>query len=194
MAVIINFSDIWDRAKHGTVLEAEVAAAEAALRSSDTSDRHLPLLIIGVARKPTAALIALVKSFLVGSRIEAERYSALRVLCRYWGLWVEFLPYLTENISPEAFERDPAVADEAFSLIGEYLWDHPDRDAWRGLVQTYDAAVAGGKNVLSKQAYSAIFDGLFGKKEALLRIARKQFRHGDEEVMNAARLRAGLTH
>lgn len=194
MAVTRNFSDIWDRAKHGTVSEAEVAAAEAALRSSDTSDRHLPLLIIGIDRKPTAALIALVKSFLVDSRSEAERYSALRVLCRYWGLWAEFLPYLKEHISLEAFERDPAVADEAFGLMGEYLWNHPDRDAWRRLVQTYDAAVAAGQTMLSKDAYAAIFDGLFGKKETLLRTARKQFRHGDEDVMNAARLKAGLTH
>jgi hypothetical protein len=116
------------------------------------------------------------------------------VLCRYWRLWAEFLPYLLEKISPEAFDSDPAVADEAFSLIGEYLWEHPDREAWRRLVQVYDVAVAAGRKAPAKQAYSAIFDGLFGKKEALLRTARKQFRHGDEEVVNDARLKAGLTH
>lgn len=191
---MVDFNDIWTQVKQGTVSERDVAAAESALRSSSETDRHLPLLIVGVTRRPDPSLIKLVKSILLGDGADAERYCALRVLCRYWGLWEDFLPYVLEKISPEGWESDYGVSNEAFNLVGEYLWEHADRNAWRRLVSVYDAAVASGRQDLAKNAYAAIVDGIYGKKEALMRSARKQFREHDKETLNAARLKAGLAH
>lgn len=190
----MDFSDIWQRAKHGTVSKQEIAAAESALHSSDAGDRHLPLLIIGLARKPEPSLVDLVRSFLIGGKMEAERYCALRVLCSYWSLWADYLPYVLDKISPEAFDADPGVADEAFNLIGTYLWKHPDREAWQRLVAVYDLAREAGNQDLADCAHKSMFDSLFGKKELLQREVRHEYRKDDPEVVNAARSKAGLAH
>jgi hypothetical protein len=191
--MIADFESIWDRAKHGSVSQSEIAAAESVLRSSDSSDRHLPILILGVTRKPEPALVALVDQFLTAGKNEAERYCALRVLCRYWGLWSKYLDYVLMKISPEEFESDQGVAEESFVLLGEYLWEHPDRGAWRRLLSVYDSAVADAKRDLEKTAYSSICVGLFGAKEMLRREIRKQRHESPSEILDAARLKAGLT-
>jgi hypothetical protein len=74
----MDFHSIWQRAKHGSVSEQEIGAAEAALRSEDMSDRHVPILIVGLMQKPDPSRIALVEAFLRSGKVDAERYSALR--------------------------------------------------------------------------------------------------------------------
>ena len=130
----------------------------------------------------------------MGSHVDSERYSALKVLCRYWGLWQEYLEYVLRKISPEEFDRDPAVADEAFNLLGEYLSEHANRNAWRSLVSVYDFALTAANEGLAKEAYSSMYVGLFGTKETLRRRVRKEYRENDPETLAAARSKAGLTN
>jgi hypothetical protein len=192
----MDFQDIWDRAKHGEpVSEQEIDAAVSALASADCGDdRDLIILILGLTRKPTPSLVALVETFLVDGRTDAERYSALKTLCRHWGLWDQYLEYLLTKITPEEFDRDPAVSDEAFNLLAEYLRQHTNRNAWRRLVSIYDNATAAGKHDLAMHAYSSMHEGLFGAQEALRRMAGTEYRNNDEVVLAAARSKAGLTH
>ena len=187
----MDFQTIWQRAKHGSVSEQETRAAEAALRSEDMPDRHVPILIVGLMRKPDPSRIALVDAFLRSGKVDAERYSALRVLCSYWGLWDKYLDYLLAKIAPEEFDRDPAVSDEAFSLLGDYLFQHSDQAAWRRLVFVYDVAVSEGRDDLAKQAYGTMVDGLQGKKETLLQGKPKDTSPGAAQIVAAARSKAG---
>ena len=119
-------------------------------------------------QKPDSSRIALMDAFLRSGKVDAERHSALRVLCRYWGLWDTYLDYLLAKIAPEEFDRDPAVLDEAFSLLGGYLFQHSDQEGWRRLVFVYDLAVAEGREDLAKKAYGTVVDGLQGKTKSLL--------------------------
>ena len=188
----MDFHGIWQRAKHGSVSEQETQAAEAALGSEGVSELHLPILIVGIMRKPDPSRIALMESFLRSSKVDAERYSALRVLCRYWGLWDKYLDYLLAKIVPEEFDRDPAVSDEAFSLLADHLFQHSDQAVWRRLVSVYDLAVAEGREDLAKQAYDTMVDGLQGKKESLQHGSRKHISSEAVQVVGAARIKAGL--
>ena len=189
----MDFQSIWQRAKHGSVSEQEIQAAEAALRSEGMSDRHVPILIVGLMRKPDPSRVALVDAYLRSGKVDAERYSALRVLCRYWGLWDKYLDYVLAKIAPEEFDRDPALSDEAFSLLGDYLFQHADQAGWRRLLSVYDLAVAEGREDLRKQAYGTMVDGLLGKKESLRRGSRKDSSSEVTQVVGAARSKAGLT-
>src|SRR5271154_4690419 len=100
----MDFHSIWQRAKHGSVSEQETRGAAAALRSEGMTDRHVPILILGLMQKPNPSRIALMDAFLRSGKVDAERYSALRVLCRYWGLWDKYLDYLLAKIAPEEFD------------------------------------------------------------------------------------------
>lgn len=189
----MDFQNIWHNVSHGQhVSEQELSAAESALRSADRGDRHLPILIVGVARKPEPSLIALMEGFLGPGHVDAERYCALRVLCRYWGLWDRYLPNLLSKTSPEEFEKDPAISDEAFTLMGEYLSSHADRTAWRHLVAVYDSAVKSHNDDLAADAYSSIYRAVLGGKAMLRREASEDRKH-DPQVLAAARSNAGLT-
>jgi hypothetical protein len=188
----MDFHSIWQRAKHGSVSEQEIRATEAALRSEDMSDRHVPILIVGLMLKPDPSRIALMDAFLRSGKVDAERYSALRVLCRYWGLWDKYLDYLLAKIAPEEFDRDPTVSDEAFSLLGDYLFQHSDQAGWRRLVFVYDLAVAEGREDLAKQAFDTMVDGFQGKKKSLLQGEPTSTSPGAAQVIAAARSKAGL--
>jgi hypothetical protein len=189
----MDFQSIWQRAKHGAVSEAEISAAESAL-SSNLPDRHLPTLIVGLKRRSSPALIALLDDLLAHGRVEEERYCALRVLCRYWGLWDRYLPYLATKISPAEFERDPDVSQEALALVGEYLWKHPDKEFWHKLVSTYEAAAAASQEDLMKAAFESLYVGLHGSNEALQRKIKPQQGETPAEVLAAARAKGGLGH
>src|SRR5581483_3067344 len=104
----MDIQDIWERARHGEpVSEQEIHAVESALRAYEATDeRDLLILILGLTRKPTPSLVTLLEGFLVDGRTDAERHSALKTLCRFWGLWEQYLDYLLKKITPEEFDRD----------------------------------------------------------------------------------------
>jgi hypothetical protein len=148
----VDIRELWRRRKHGSISEREIVEVELVMVSNSLPDRHLAILIVGLSRKPTPARIRVMKDFLTNGRTDEERYCALRVLCRYWQLWRDFLAYLFEKTSAVALDHDPAVSDEAFSLLGEYLSKHSDRNAWLHLITLYDAAMASGASQLAKTA------------------------------------------
>ena len=130
--------------------------------------------------------------YLRSGKTDAERYSALRVLCRYWGLWDAYLPYLFSKIEPKAWGNDYALADEATNLLGGYLrLKGEDKVAWAKLLEVYDNAIATGDSDKVERAYSAVFVALKGEHEGLrAQLTPKAAR--DEGVILAARGRAQL--
>jgi len=152
------------------------------------------MLIVGVTRRAEPSLVALMQTFLTTASLDTERATALKVLCRYWGLWDQFLDYVMDNISPETFDAYPMVADQAFNLLGEYLSGHLNRKAWGRLVGIYEGARAASNEELTKAAYASIHVGLVGPKEALRQRLKKEFRENDSQVLAEARSKVGLVN
>jgi len=48
----------------------------------------------------------LMEGFLDAGQVDAGRYCALWVLCRYWELWDKYLPYVLSKTSPEGFDSE----------------------------------------------------------------------------------------
>lgn len=183
MTRTLDLEHLWDTAKHGNVSESDIVACERLLENPTSEDLHLAVLVVGVSREPDARRQKMVEMYLRNGRNDAERYSALRVLCRYWHLWGTYLPDLYFLSQPSAWEDDYAVAEEATQLLGEYLHGHDDKEAWRKLLEIYDDAVRHEDSIKADVAYSAIFVGLNGSEKAL----RAQLR--DELVVDGAVLR-----
>jgi len=130
--------------------------------------------------------------YLHNGNTDAERYSALRVLCQYWGLWDAYLQYLFTKIEPDAWENDYALADEATNLLGRYLCSNgEDKSAWGKLVEVYDDAIAIDDSEKADTAYSAMFVALRGEQEKL-RTQLSSNTTRDESVIRAAREMARL--
>lgn len=190
---MIDLDEIWQRAKQGeSISEQEIVAAERILRSEWSPKRDLAILIVGVTRNQTPLLISMVEGILRGSSDDTERRSSLKVLCRYWGLWGQYLEYVLQKISPAEFESDPEVSREAFNLVGDYLSNFSNSKVWRRVFEVYQTGMSTGKVDLAREAYSALYVGVVGSKETLLRQIQKKYRENDEDVLGLARIKARL--
>jgi hypothetical protein len=189
MTQTVDLEHLWDTAKHGKVAESDIVACERLLENRPSQDLHLAVLVVGLLRKPDAHRQKLIETYLRGGRSDAERYSALRVLCRYWSLWGVYLPDLYALSRPSAWDSDYATAEEATQLLGEYLYGYPDSEAWGKLLETYDHAVQHEDTLMADTAYAAIYVGLNGSKKAL----QAQLSDDlvvDDAVLDAARARS----
>jgi hypothetical protein len=189
----VNLRDLWDRVKHGKYSEEELAACERLLENPGVDDLHVAILIVGVARRPNPRLVRIIDAYLRNGKTDAERYTALKILCRYWRLWDEYLPFLYAKVQEDAWESDYALADEAMTLLGDYLFRHEqNKEAWRKLVDVYDAAVNRGDTLVANIVSNAAAVALHGSEKALRAEVAGQPMPQDE-VMQAARERARLT-
>lgn len=169
MKPTLDLQNVWNAVKRGgKVAERELAACEQLLETRPPGDLYLAILIVGVARRPDDRRIGIVESYLRNGRTDAERYAALRVLCRYWELWERYLPDLFAKTAPAAWENDYALADEATTLLGEYLQRQTeDNVAWGRLVEVYDHANSIGDTQQADAAYHALFVAIKGSHEKL---------------------------
>ncbi len=85
------------------------------------------------------------EAYLREGSLEAERYAAMRVLCRYWGLWPDYLSHLFVKVQTPSWEMEYAVAEEATRLLGDFLQVNPapalTKGAWLALLGVYHDAV-----------------------------------------------------
>jgi hypothetical protein len=192
MTNTLDLERLWDAVKHGGISERSLDACEHLLENPRSTDLHLAILIVGVGRKPDDRRVKIMDMYLRNGKTDAERYSALRVLCQYWGLWDAYLQYLFSKAEPEAWESDYALADEATNLLGRYLClKGEDKSAWGKLVEVYDDAIAIDDTEKADTAYNAMFVALRGEQEKLrTQLSRDATR--DEGVIRAARERALL--
>ena len=192
MSNTLDLQQLWDTVKHGKISERDLQACELLLENPRSTDLHLAILIVGVGRKPDERRVKIIDMYLHNGKTDAERYSALRVLCLYWGLWDDYLQYLFSKVEPEAWESDYALADEATRLLGKYLGTRcDDKSVWGKLVEVYDDGVEAGDSDKADTAYEAILVALLGERETL----RAQLSGNtvkDENVIRAARERAQL--
>lgn len=188
----LDLQRLWDTVKHGRISERSLAACEHLLKNPRSTDLHLAILIVGVSRKPDDRRVKIMDMYLHNGKTDAERYSALRVLCQYWGLWDAYLQYLFAKVEPEAWESDYALADEATNLLGRYLCSKgEDKNAWEKLIEVYDDAIAIDDSEKADTAYNAMFVALRGEQEKLrAQLSGNDTR--DEGVIRAARERAQL--
>jgi hypothetical protein len=191
MTRTLNLERLWDKAKHASVSESDIVACEHLLENPTSEDLPLAVLVVGLTRKADERRQKIVERYFRGGRNDAERYSALRVLCRYWQLWGAYLPDLYSLTQPSHWDDDYATAEEATQLLGEYLYGHDDKEAWRKLLEIYDHAVEHEDTLKAGIAYSAIFVGLNGSEKAL----RAQLRDDlavNSVVLDVARERSKL--
>jgi hypothetical protein len=191
MTAAPDLPKLWHKAKHATLSEQEVAACERVLENPQAEDVHLAILIVGVSRRPTDRLVKIVDAYLRDGKSDEERYSAMRTLCSYWGLWQHYLPYLYSKMEEGEWEDDYALADEATQLTGRYLAQNgDDAGGWRKLLEVYDAAVARNDAAAAGLAENAMMVALSGSSEALrTQINREPL--ADDAIVREARVRAG---
>ncbi len=185
----MNLDDLLDKAKWSKLSDAELAQVVQKINDYEhISSESLYMLIYILGRSEAKQHRALMEKFIWFPEDPMITRIALKSLCDYWGLTINYLDVLKSFIVGAKWDEDEDVRHIAISIAGTYMLDSGDPVFLNLLLQIFDNEHEG--NLIRSTCYSAIARGMGIKSSDLpfvRQLATMSPEFIDEEIIERAR-------